>query len=126
VQSLQVSRLCCFVTGGRVSVPGNAQPVNTRLMHCTSNPAQLTWQGLYRSSDVGTTELAAFNAQCICSDYMYCCPVFCLCLQECALLQQGVPAAAPQSPQASLQEDCGEAGGRDSEGVEPAPAHCTA
>jgi hypothetical protein len=28
-----------------------------------------------------------------------------VCLQDCALLQQGVPAAAPQGPQASLQED---------------------
>jgi hypothetical protein len=28
-----------------------------------------------------------------------------LCLQDCALLQQGVPAGASQGPQASLQED---------------------
>jgi hypothetical protein len=30
----------------------------------------------------------------------------CFRLQDCALLQQGVPAAAPQGTQASLQEDC--------------------
>jgi hypothetical protein len=29
-----------------------------------------------------------------------------LCLQDCVLVQQGVPAAALEGPQASLQEDC--------------------
>jgi hypothetical protein len=57
---------CAFFCQGQqcVFVPGNAKPVNSLQMNCTSKAAQFNRQGLHHSSrsNVGNAELAAPNA----------------------------------------------------------------
>jgi hypothetical protein len=106
VQPLQVSGVgWCGIRGtggGSECLPVKTDSYASLFCHQCDAGDRKTLEMLRSVSSAGCVQLQAY---CSAAE-----PLVVRCLQDCALLQQGVPAAAPQGPQASLQEDRSTAG----------------